>query len=111
VPDRVGQILGTLQAVLVLVFCSAFAYGSYLMSFQVAGQQYKVLPTSPPFTREWLYIFGVAAFILMMIYNIRDIRESLFHYDKSMFIQREEEIDEDISDDIINQMTSEGDEK
>jgi TRAP-type C4-dicarboxylate transport system permease small subunit len=76
-PARIRVGVEALQSVLIVTFLVIFVYGGVTIYDVVAGRQYQILPRVPPFTREWIYFVAVGASILMVVYAVRDLRETL----------------------------------
>lgn len=89
-PDRVTQVMGILQALLISIFLIVLIIGCLQRAAAVAGQQYHVLPTYPLLNSAGLYWVAAAGSILMLAYSFRDLYEAVTDFPKHLREQEDE---------------------
>lgn len=71
--DDVRRWLTGVRTVLVLAFVAVMVRGAYPLYHQNKEFSVGALPTSPPFTKAWLYVAVVAGGCIIAAYGLRDL--------------------------------------
>lgn len=73
--DTKIRALAALRSIVILVFVYVLVSGAYPLYQQNRGSVIGALPTTPPFTRAWLYVPVIVGGVIIAIYAIRDLWE------------------------------------